>query len=142
MHWFNQWKKYVGWDNWDSSHFGDPTCHPGKIDNSALLTGRWSGKLSIMVCNADVNIIFVSFFFLTENTKELKEHLTEDIDFTLVPEPAWLILVQLYGLSPGEEAISRKVMTTFHCHHLSHFFSLINSYLGGRPWHAHKLLEG
>lgn len=66
MHWFNQWKKYVGWDNWDSSHFGDPTCHPGKIDNSALLTGRWSEKLiciqlSIMVCNADVNRIF-SFF--------------------------------------------------------------------------------
>ena len=39
LHWFNLWKKYVGWDTWDSSNVGDPTCHPGNIDNSVLLKG-------------------------------------------------------------------------------------------------------
>lgn len=48
-------------------------------------------------------------FFLIDNSRELKDHLTEDIDFTLVPEPAWQLLVQWYGLAPGQEPIARKV---------------------------------
>lgn len=40
---------------------------------------------------------------------ELKEHLTEDIDFALVPEPVWNLLVKWYQLTPGQEPIARKV---------------------------------
>jgi ubiquitin carboxyl-terminal hydrolase 4/11/15 len=39
----------------------------------------------------------------------LKEHLTEDIDFALVPEPVWKLLFQWYQLAPGQEPIARKV---------------------------------
>ena len=48
--------------------------------------------------------------FQVENTNELKEHLTEDIDFAMFPEPAWQLLVQRYGLAPGQEPIARKVL--------------------------------
>jgi hypothetical protein len=47
--------------------------------------------------------------FFIENSKELKEHLTEDIDFALVPEPVWKLLFQWYQLAPGQEPIARKV---------------------------------
>lgn len=83
LHWFNSWKKYVGWDKWDPNNVRDPACHPGNIDNLALLK---------------------------ENTMELKEHLTEDIDFALVPEPVWNLLVKWYQLTPGQEPIARKVV--------------------------------
>ncbi|XP_046458056.1 ubiquitin carboxyl-terminal hydrolase 15-like isoform X1 [Daphnia pulex] len=83
LHWFNLWKKYAGWDKWDSSNVGDLTSHPGNIDNSILMK---------------------------ENSKELKEHLTEDIDFALVPEPVWKLLFQWYQLAPGQEPIARKVV--------------------------------
>lgn len=39
IHWFNQWKKYVAWDGWDSTQIGDPSSHPGHIDNSSLING-------------------------------------------------------------------------------------------------------
>ena len=37
--WFKQWKKYVGFDNWDTSYVGDQSANPGPIDNSPLLKG-------------------------------------------------------------------------------------------------------
>ena len=44
-HWFSQWKKYVAYDSWDSSLVGDPSCHPGHIDNSSLLKGLMAFKM-------------------------------------------------------------------------------------------------
>ena len=38
--WFKQWKKYVGFDNWDTSYVGDQSANPGPIDNSPLLKGK------------------------------------------------------------------------------------------------------
>ncbi|KAF8782774.1 Ubiquitin carboxyl-terminal hydrolase 15 like protein [Argiope bruennichi] len=35
--WFKQWKKYVGYDNWETANVGDRATHPGPIDNSPLL---------------------------------------------------------------------------------------------------------
>ncbi len=37
--WFKQWKKFVGFDNWDTSYVGDQSANPGAIDNSPLLRG-------------------------------------------------------------------------------------------------------
>jgi hypothetical protein len=37
--WFNQWKKFVAWDQGDSNHVGDPNSNPGHIDNAPLLKG-------------------------------------------------------------------------------------------------------
>ena len=35
-----QWKKYVGYDQWDQSGAGQDTYFPGPIDNSSLFTGK------------------------------------------------------------------------------------------------------
>ena len=37
--WIKQWKKYVGYDQWDQSHAGEEAVNPGPMDNSSLLTG-------------------------------------------------------------------------------------------------------
>lgn len=40
--WFNQWKRYVGYDSWETSNdIGEQTTHPGPIDNSPLLKGQY-----------------------------------------------------------------------------------------------------
>ena len=44
-----------------------------------------------------------------ENTTELNENLIEGIDVALLPEPAWQLLVQWYGLMPGQQPIACKV---------------------------------
>ena len=38
--WYKQWKKYVGYDSWDTSYVGDQSAHPGPIDNTPLLKGN------------------------------------------------------------------------------------------------------
>ena len=45
-HWFNQWKKFVGFDSWSQFGFGEQLNNPGPLDNSNLLKGtvcslRW-----------------------------------------------------------------------------------------------------
>ena len=36
MRWMKQWKKYVGYDQWDQSLAGQETANPGPVDNSSL----------------------------------------------------------------------------------------------------------
>ena len=38
--WFKQWKKYVGYDQWDTSSVGEQAAFPGPVDNSPLLKGK------------------------------------------------------------------------------------------------------
>lgn len=39
IRWFKQWKKYVGYDSWDTLSAGDEAVNPGPIDNSVLFKG-------------------------------------------------------------------------------------------------------
>ncbi|XP_042898820.1 ubiquitin carboxyl-terminal hydrolase 4 isoform X2 [Parasteatoda tepidariorum] len=82
--WFKQWKKYVGYDNWETSSVGDKATHPGPIDNSPLLRDDGSG--------------------------EIKDHLIDELDYVLVPEEAWEKLVEWYGIVEGQQPIVRKVV--------------------------------
>ena len=43
------------------------------------------------------------------NSLELRPNLTEDVDYVLVPKPAWDLLIQWYSLTPNQEPIVRKV---------------------------------
>ena len=38
--WLKQWKKYVGYDQWDQYHVGQVSANPGPIDNANLFKGR------------------------------------------------------------------------------------------------------
>ena len=37
--WFNQWKKYVGFESWDQAQMGLEDAHPGPVDTSYLFKG-------------------------------------------------------------------------------------------------------
>lgn len=80
---------------------------------------------------------------------ELKEHLTEDIDFALVPEPVWNLLVKWYQLTPGQEPIARKVLFFYFFPSSLHINLITNIacclfliFLGCRPWNVDQLSTG
>ncbi|WAR15279.1 UBP15-like protein [Mya arenaria] len=81
--WFKQWKSYVGYDSRDNYNVGDECANPGPIDNSSLLE---------------------------ENTKTIKKHLIDDLDYTLVPSEAWTALVSWYSITDHQEPLPRKVI--------------------------------
>ncbi|XP_062923797.1 ubiquitin carboxyl-terminal hydrolase 4 isoform X1 [Mobula hypostoma] len=82
--WFKQWKKYVGFDNWDTYNVGERGMFPGPIDNSGL--------------------------FAEVESQVLKEHLIDELDYVLVPTEAWNKFVTWYGCIEGQEPIVRKVV--------------------------------
>ncbi|XP_078270332.1 ubiquitin carboxyl-terminal hydrolase 4 isoform X1 [Rhinoraja longicauda] len=82
--WFKQWKKYVGFDNWDMYNVGERGMFPGPIDNSGL--------------------------FEEVDSQVLKEHLIDELDYVLVPTEAWNKLVSWYACIEGQEPIVRKVV--------------------------------
>uniref|UniRef100_A0A3Q3BCG7 Ubiquitin carboxyl-terminal hydrolase n=1 Tax=Kryptolebias marmoratus TaxID=37003 RepID=A0A3Q3BCG7_KRYMA len=82
--WFKQWKKYVGYDSWDTYNVGERSLYPGPIDNSGL--------------------------FSDQETQTLKEHLIDELDYVLVPTEAWNKLVSWYGCLEGQKPIVRKVV--------------------------------
>ena len=36
VRWMKQWKKYVGYDQWDQSYAGQEAANPGPLDNASL----------------------------------------------------------------------------------------------------------
>jgi len=62
---------------------GEASANPGCVDNSAILE---------------------------ENGGDLREHLVEGMDYTLVPAELWRLLVDIFGQHKGQEAIGRKVI--------------------------------
>ena len=49
----------------------------------------------------------MTIFIIGSQSEELKDHLMEELDYTLVPEPAWNLLVSWYGLSEESRPIVR-----------------------------------
>jgi len=82
--WFKQWKRYVGFDSWDTSCVGDQSAYPGNIDNTPL--------------------------FKEDTADQLKDHLIDELDYVLVPDEAWLKFETWYGTVDGQEPIARKVI--------------------------------
>ncbi|KAK9976730.1 hypothetical protein ABG768_021935 [Culter alburnus] len=79
--WFKQWKKYVGFDRRQT---GDQNISPGPVNNYSL--------------------------FNVGDKMDLKEHLIDELDYIAVPTEGWNKLVRWYGLTDGQEPISRKVV--------------------------------
>ena len=81
IRWFKQWKRFVGYDNWDRASAGDEVARPGPIDNTSLL-----------------------------DSHKLRRHQVDEIDYKLVPEEAWRKLGAWYGIMPDSIPISRRVV--------------------------------
>ncbi|XP_051990792.1 E3 ubiquitin-protein ligase TRIM47-like isoform X2 [Xyrauchen texanus] len=82
IHWFKQWKKYVGFDSGDTCNIGE--VYPGPVDNSSILQDG--------------------------DAFNIKEHLIDELDYILMPTDGWSKLVCWYGLTEGQEPIARKVV--------------------------------
>ena len=81
IRWFKQWKRFVGYNNWDRGRMGDLCLKPGPIDNTLLTE---SGKL--------------------------RRKQVDEIDYKLVPEEAWNMLLSWYGMTEDSVAIKRYVV--------------------------------
>ena len=65
---------------------GSASAHPGPIDNGPLFKEN------------------------PEVQGEIKDGLIDELDYVLLPEEAWLALVEEFGLTEGQNSISRKVL--------------------------------
>ena len=81
IEWFRRWKRYVGYDKWNTSNAGLVLCKPGPIDNTSLLD---EGKL--------------------------RRDQVDELDYTLVPEEAWCKLLSWYGIGRDSIGIRRQVV--------------------------------
>jgi len=102
--WYKQWKKYVGFDEHDNSQLsriGDASQCPGPIDNSGLFSVP--NGVSKEVVNGHVD---------GSNGPQptLKERLCDELDYVLVPQEGWDLLVSWYGVIPGQPPIVRQVV--------------------------------
>jgi len=87
-HWFKQLKKYVGlestmYDTGGGGEVGDESANPGPVDNKPLFK---------------------------EDGSDIRDHMIDELDYALVPEEAWTLLVDRFGVSEGQEPVKRKVV--------------------------------
>ena len=76
-------KKYVGFE--DDSSLVDEEANPGPIDNKYLFKDH-------------------------DPSCDIREHMIDEMDYVLVPEEGWVMLVNKFCLEEGQEAIARKVV--------------------------------
>ena len=94
----------MGYDQQDQSSAGLDSAHPGPIDNSSL----FKGTCDQFVYNAWPNIITQSHTLLIDRASgTLKDDLMEELDYSLLPEPAWLKMRAWFGLSEDSQPIPR-----------------------------------
>jgi len=51
IRWLKQWKKYVGYDEWETDMVAEESANPGPIDNSNLLEGAGHIPLFLVINN-------------------------------------------------------------------------------------------
>ncbi len=100
MRWIKQWKKYVGYDQWDQQLAGQESANPGPLDNSNLFKGVFIKSVTMVMGNVG---------YLEGNSGPLKEHLMEELDYFLLPESAWSKLSSWYSINEGSSQIARYV---------------------------------
>lgn len=82
--WMNRWTNYIGleYSGIDLKPSNGISVSPGKIDNKNLLNSQ----------------------------KQLKNNLSEEIDFNTVPEELWNYLLKIYGITQEDDVIERYVI--------------------------------
>ena len=103
IRWMKQWKKYVGYYLQDQSSAGKESASPGPLDNSRLLTGTSKNAMRYNIIELKGNAC------LTFIDGSLRDGLTKDTDYCLLPESAWNKLFVWYGISSGSKVILRCV---------------------------------
>ena len=102
-----QWKKYVGYNQWDQTHAGREEANPGPVDNSSLFRGFPS---LIMFISGLVLLSYNVYYYTIGNFGAVRYHLMEELDYSLLPQTAWGLVILWYGLSENSKPIARKVV--------------------------------
>ena len=100
--WFGQLKKYLGLDH-SSGTEGSASSHPGPIENGPLFQEN------------------------SETPGLIKDGLIDELEYVLVPDEAWLALVEEFGLTDGQPPISRKVIRISHLKNNKTYFVQVNN---------------
>ncbi|XP_078494568.1 ubiquitin carboxyl-terminal hydrolase 15 [Ciona intestinalis] len=82
--WYDQWKKYVENDGYGWESKSNTNLNPGPIDNTDIFTD--------------------------ETYEQMKDNLSEDVEFVMLPKTGWEYLVNTYGIVADGMAIERKVI--------------------------------
>ena len=45
-----------------------------------------------------------------EDEADIRDHMIDELDYSLVPEEAWLLLLDRFGLAAGQQPVRRKVV--------------------------------
>ena len=90
-HWYKQLKGYLGLDP-GGDQFGQESANPGPIDNGPLF--KTAGEETDNSC------------------RDIRDHMIDELDYSLVPEEVWTLLVARFGLSEpvSQQPIRRKVV--------------------------------
>ena len=110
-YWYKQLRKYLGLsqNGYDSTQEGasqagsetlapDPTNHPGPIDNTRLFKESNNEENS-----GDED--------KSQSIKtEIRDHMIDDLDYVVVPQEGWTLLVETFGTTPDQEPVERKVV--------------------------------
>ena len=84
-HWYKQLKSYIGLEPGTRTEIGEESADPGPIDNGPL--------------------------FKDENPSlDIRDHMIDELDYTLLPEESWNLLVERFGLSGNQQPVRRKVV--------------------------------
>ena len=75
------------------------------FQNTLLITLFASLIFFIFCCTLGVMAVLVKY-----TDGKLRDHLIDELDYALVPEPGWDKLLSWYGMVPTHEAIPRKVV--------------------------------
>ncbi|XP_011409400.2 PREDICTED: ubiquitin carboxyl-terminal hydrolase 15-like, partial [Amphimedon queenslandica] len=85
-HWFEKWTKFIDIALKAGTDGCNKSSHPGPVTNFTLIK-------------------FINF-----QAPKLKKDLAENLDYKLIPEIGWDLLIQWYGISEKSMRLSRKVI--------------------------------
>jgi ubiquitin carboxyl-terminal hydrolase 4/11/15 len=109
-YWYKQLRKYLGLsqNGYDtttqegSSQPGndtvnpDPTNHPGPVDNTRLFKENATDSAD----EEDLPGI----------KNEIRDHMIDELDYVVVPQEGWTLLIETFGTTTGQEPVARKVV--------------------------------
>lgn len=80
-----------------------------KWDGHVFAQMKWTWHRSLKHFSSAAHQWCMCVLFVDWDTLDIKEHLIDELDYTLVPTEGWKKLVSWYGLKDGQEPIARKV---------------------------------
>ena len=90
-HWFEKWTKFIDISLKVGADGSSKSSHPGPVTNFTLIK------------------------FINSQSPKIKKDLAENLDYKLIPEIGWDLLIQWYGISEKSMRLSRYIYLYTNC---------------------------